>query len=153
MDLAGRKDGEDKPTYAESNELVLQIKGIKTDQYNFGATRNQFETREELCVLQAAREYERCYPERTRGSERGLALRRLQDGSYLKREVVQHYLRLAAMAQGYDGDKMGSHSLRIGGATAMYHTTSDLIGQYRCATGPPTSTAPGGSKRAVALHK
>ena len=51
---------------------------------------------------------------------------RLQDGSALKREVVQHYLRLAAMAQGYDGDKMGSHSLRIGGATAMYHTTNDL---------------------------
>ena len=66
------------------------------------------------------------YPERTRGSERALPLMRLQDGSALKREVVQHYLRLAAMSQGYDGDKMGSHSLRIGGATAMYHTTNDL---------------------------
>ena len=40
--------------------------------------------------------------------------------------VWQHYLELAAIAIGVPPGRMGSHSLRIGGATAMYHVSGDL---------------------------
>ena len=48
------------------------------------------------------------------------------DGSCITREEVQHELKLAAIAFGWSSDRMGSHSLRIGGATAMYHVHKDL---------------------------
>ena len=51
---------------------------------------------------------------------------RFRDGTYVKREHVQHYLVLAGVALGVSPDRMGSHSLRIGGATAMYHVVKDL---------------------------
>ena len=51
---------------------------------------------------------------------------RYEDGSAITRADIQHYLRLAAWAEGWDEEDIGSHSLRIGGATAMYHTVQDL---------------------------
>ena len=41
-------------------------------------------------------------------------------------EAVAAILALAAVAEGVPPERMGSHSLRIGGATAMYHATMDL---------------------------
>ena len=59
-------------------------------------------------------------------AEGDLTLFRLREGSVLKREAIAAVITLAAMAVGVDPEKMGSHSLRIGGATAMYHATQDL---------------------------
>ena len=47
-------------------------------------------------------------------------------GEAVRREEIQHILELAAMAFGINSEQMGSHSLRIGGATALYHTVQDL---------------------------
>ena len=51
---------------------------------------------------------------------------RKADGRAISREEVQHVLKLAAIANGQDPEQMGSHSLRIGGATAMYLFSKDL---------------------------
>eukprot|EP00974_Lingulodinium_polyedra_P097241 9424411-Lingulodinium_polyedra.AAC.1 len=51
---------------------------------------------------------------------------RLEDGTLLKRQDVQRLLGMAALAAGEDPSRVGSHSLRIGGATAMYHQLRDL---------------------------
>eukprot|EP00969_Alexandrium_andersonii_P203509 8992428-Alexandrium_andersonii.AAC.1 len=59
-------------------------------------------------------------PRRFRGVEAGLPLFRLEDGGPLKRDLLQRYLSLAAGALGIPPTRMGSHSLRIGGATSMY---------------------------------
>ena len=39
---------------------------------------------------------------------------------------MQRYLRMAALGIGQDPERIGGHSLRIGGATAMYHAVGDL---------------------------
>jgi hypothetical protein len=126
LDLKPRRGNEDVGRYAGAEELVLYIKGSKTDQYNVGETRNQFSSGCDLCPLLAWAEYEEHFPERLHGSERHLPLGRFKDGSPIRRVMVQQWLELAAAALGVDKGRMGSHSLRIGGATAMYHVVGDL---------------------------
>ena len=55
-----------------------------------------------------------------------MPLLRLGNGAVLQRDAVATVVGLAALSQGIDEKLMGSHSLRIGGATAMYHVTRDL---------------------------
>ena len=104
----------------------MHIKRSKTDQYNVGSTRNQFESKEDLCPVGAMKALEQSFPERFTGSELDMPIFRYRDGSPIKREHIQQYLELAAIAVGVPPGKMGSHSLRIGGATAMYHVSGDL---------------------------
>ena len=47
-------------------------------------------------------------------------------GDLVTRKEIQQCLEWAATREGVPAHRMGSHSLRIGGATALYHTTSDL---------------------------
>ena len=131
-------------TFAEADEVVLYIRGSKTDQYNAGEVRNQFASGGDLCVVRAWREYERHFPQRLAGSESRLPLARDADGSYIKRETVQARLAAAAAAFGVDRSKMGSHSLRIGGATALYHVTGDLQVVRRFGRCDGASMEPGG---------
>ena len=51
---------------------------------------------------------------------------RYADGSPIQRSHVQQLLETATLATGGDPGRIGSHSLRIGGATALYHTVQDL---------------------------
>ena len=125
-DIVPRFEGCDSRSFSEAHEVVLYIKGSKTDQYNVGCTRNQFESNEELCPVQAMRDFERHFPERLRGTERESPIFRYQGGGWIRREHIQHYLELAAVALNIDPLRMGSHSLRIGGATSMYHSVKDL---------------------------
>ena len=76
--------------------------------------------------MQAMRDFERHFPERLRGTERENPIFRYQGGGWIRREHIQHYLELAAVALNIDPLRMGSHSLRIGGATSMYHGVKDL---------------------------
>jgi len=59
------------------------------------------------------------------GAEAGEPLFRWADGKPITREDVQAYLQTAALADGWNASDVGSHSLRIGGATAMAHTVKD----------------------------
>ena len=104
-----------------ADEVIVYIKRSKTDQYNVGATRNQFRSDTDLCPVQALWELEQHFPERFKGSEIDMPLFRYLDGSPIRREHIQHYLEIAAAAIGVPSGHMGSHSLRIGGATALYH--------------------------------
>eukprot|EP00972_Heterocapsa_arctica_P045311 6688818-Heterocapsa_arctica.AAC.1 len=51
---------------------------------------------------------------------------RYANGEAVGRDEVQDLLRLAGIAVGQDPSRIGSHTLRIGGATAMYHALGDL---------------------------
>ena len=64
--------------------------------------------------------------------ERHRPLCRRADGSPLRREYIQEVLEQAAREEGLPADRMRSHSLRIGGATALYHVYKDveLIKRY-----------------------
>ena len=65
-------------------------------------------------------------PKAFQGKQREEPLFVRENGVPLRRVEVQRLLELSALSQGMDATKMGSHSLRIGGATAMYHSTGDL---------------------------
>ncbi len=51
---------------------------------------------------------------------------RWADGLMVTRDQVQQWLRRAALATGMPPERLGSHSLRIGGACALYHHCKDL---------------------------
>ena len=105
---------------------MINIKGSKTDQYNVGAVRNQYATGAGLCPVAAFREYEDHFPQRIRGTEAAEPVMRWANGAFIRRAEVQHYLELAALAAGMKAQEVGSYSLRIGGATAMYQAVDDL---------------------------
>ena len=125
MDLAFKRYN--KPCHPpEAEEIVLQITQSKTDQYNAGTIRNAFTTGEVLCPVKSAVALWKLAPERFRGTEEKLPLFRRKDGTPIQRTTIQQLLELSAVSQGIDASKMGSHSLRIGGATALYHTVNNL---------------------------
>ena len=79
-----------------------------------------------LCPVRALGEMERHYPERFRGAEAEEPLFRFEDGVPITRDDIHGLVQLAAVADGQEGARFGSHSLRIGGATALYQGTKDL---------------------------
>jgi len=124
-DVTWRKNGETVLNIATADELVIVIRSSKTQQ-NMEATLNQFRSGDpELCVVQAAEIYYSHAPERMAGSRACDPLLALQDGTLLTREHVQKTMRRAAIAAGVPPESIGSHSLRIGGATALWATFKD----------------------------
>ena len=124
-DVTPRKEGAVCPTFATADEVVIYIKGSKTDQYSFGCCRNHYTTGNPLCPIKALAELERVAPQRWT-SECDEPLFRDEGGAPLRRQDITALLSQAAEAAGIHSSHIGSHSLRIGGATAMYHAVPDL---------------------------
>ncbi|CAK0794038.1 unnamed protein product, partial [Prorocentrum cordatum] len=132
-DLEARREGGRVGQFAQADECVLHIKGSKTDQYNVGTVRNQYSAHSALCPVEALAAMHAQHPQRfDHGAEARLPLFRWASGALAKREEVQHFLALAGLAAGLKREEIGSRSLRIGGATAMYHVTDDLAKVQRC---------------------
>ena len=125
-DIEARRDNNQVMNFHQAEEIVIYLKGSKTDQYNQGTVRNQFRSGNELCVVEALANYQAIRPERFAGAEADQPLFRLENGKPLQRTDIQCLIQLAAVADGQATTRYGSHSLRIGGATAMYQTTKDL---------------------------
>ena len=126
-DVEGRKDNKACNNMSEAEELVIYLTGSKTDQYNQGTVRNHFKSGDPvLCPVLAMAAMQRAFPHRFQGAEAGEALFRFQDGAPVQREDIQGLIQLAAIADGQASSRYGSHSLRIGGATAIYLSTKDL---------------------------
>ncbi len=49
----------------------------------------------------------------------------------VKRETLEGWLRAAAAANGLPVDRVGTHSLRVGGATALYNAGWELAAVQR----------------------
>ena len=102
--------------------MVVYVFSAKTDQYDVGSVRNHFAIPgDALCPVRAWQEYEAHFPQRLFGSERAWALGRYTDGRAVRREEIQGWLEPAAVALDTDPARTGGHSLRIGGANALYH--------------------------------
>ena len=130
MDIAGKANGEQVETLSRADEVVLHIRGSKTDQYNRGEWRNHFrrevgEGNEVLCVVGSLAAYERHCPQRFRGEHAHRPLFAWASGKALLRHQVQQVLENAAVAAGVPPGEIGSHSLRIGGASALWAAFRD----------------------------
>ena len=96
--------------------------GSKTDKFNAGCYRVQSSTYNEICPVIAMAALQAAFPERWT-HEASLPLCRDS-----RRATLMLMVREAARLNG-DGEaagKLATHSFRIGGATALYHTTHDL---------------------------
>lgn len=116
-----------------AQEVVIYLTGSKTDQYNQGTIRNHYRSGDTcLCPVIGLDEMERGYPERFRGAEAEEPLFRFEDGTPVTRDDIHSLVQLAAVADGQQGARFGSRTLRIGGAIALYQGIRDLEQVKRC---------------------
>jgi hypothetical protein len=127
-DIELRKGGNHLSAGEVPDEVVIRIRGSKTDQYNVGQVRNHFLSGHTyLCVVKALARVKGLFPLRFGKSEEGLLpMFRWDSGDPIKRDQVVSWLERAALAEGIPPERVASHSLRIGGATALYHACKDL---------------------------
>ena len=108
-------------------EATLQFRKTKADQEAFGTCRTMLESgAKHLCVVRALLALREVAPRRFGGPEGHLPLFRWSSGQVLKRLEVQNILQRAARAVGLPAERFQSHSLRIGGASALYQATGEI---------------------------
>jgi hypothetical protein len=102
----------------------------KADQVGEGTTCAQARVPgDAMCPVAAAERIFELYPERKAGeAEDGLPVMRLSGGKPLKRSAIRSLLALAAARMGYPAGRVGVHSLRVGGATALWVATRGNVG-------------------------
>ena len=126
----------------DADEVLIVIQGSKTDVYNRGEARNHFAINAasrglgrandegqiappELCVVEALKILWRHFPQRFDGGcESDEFLLRDQFNRLISREMVQATLQTAARQLGIKAE-IGSHSLRFGGASALWAAYHD----------------------------
>ena len=124
IDLTPRRDGVPVTTFREADEVVLRIRGSKTDQLNEGHVKNHFRSGNDLCVVEALDFLQTLAPRRWR-EEKDAYLLISANGQPLRRAEVHACLTRAATALGGDPSRMGTHSLRFGGASALWAAYRD----------------------------
>ena len=127
-DVALKRDGRLCLEGDVADEVTRQFRKTKADQQAFGSSRTHYCTGDALvCPVRSMEVLRSWAPERFgRGPEAQLPLFRWYSGAVLKREEVQELLQKAATAVGLPPGRFMSHSLRIGGASALYHATNDI---------------------------
>ena len=111
----------------EAVEVVVRYRKTKADQAAFGACRGHFRSGDsELCPVAAFEMLRLRAPERFEGEEALKPLLRWSSGRMLRREQMQAALERAASAEGLPAARFRSHSLRIGGASALFHATNEI---------------------------
>ena len=125
------------------NGVSIFISGSKTDWLNQGATRSHSKVapgppNSQLCVVKALLDLYECFPAKFR-KMRGSPFATWRNGTAIPAAYVTATLRAAAFKQGYKSDAYSLHSLRAGGATALYRATRDIelvarFGRWRTAS-------------------
>ena len=127
-DLRFTTDGKVEPG-KEPNEITMQFRKTKSDQLAFGESKTLKATgRRHLCPVEALVRMRRKWPTRfQKGHSDSLKpLFRWASGQALRRTEVQSFLQQAARGVGLPPERFMSHSLRIGGATALYQSTGEI---------------------------
>ena len=124
---------EGKMSVRPSGRGSLTIRGSKTDVYNRGEVRNHFRSGLDICPVQAAVSLFRAFPLRYYGApEASEFLFRDSEGTPLPRAVITLLLQKTAAALGEPEGTLGTHSLRFGGASALWaaYGNSSLVKRY-----------------------
>eukprot|EP00435_Cladocopium_sp_Y103_P040792 s583_g11.t1 len=116
-----------KAVEKDAQEVTLQFRKTKADQESFGTCKTMLKTSvEDVCVVTALEKLREVTPRRFKGPEQHLPLFRWASGQVLRRLEVQHVLQQSAKAVGLPAERFQSHSLRIGGASALYQSTGEV---------------------------
>ena len=125
-DLLLRREGKacEAGSLEQADEVVIHLRGSKTDRYNKGATRNHFRGDPPLCPVDATIRMFTARPERYSGMEEShLPLLRS-----VTRENLQMLIARGASHCGMEG-AIGAQSLRFEGASAIwaaFHNSAQL---------------------------
>ncbi|CAE7524776.1 unnamed protein product, partial [Symbiodinium necroappetens] len=112
--------------FEEADELTVFIRGSKTDVYNRGEYRNHYKTGLLLCPVTATTQLFKSFPLRFAGGpEEDELLFRDLEGKPLPRALVSILIRKAAEALQEPEGALGTHSLRFGGASALWAAFGD----------------------------
>ena len=105
------------------------LRSSKADQYNDGCLLNHHRADvafADLCPVRNLWSLFECFPERAH-EERDLPTFRWADGSAATRDQIHRLLQRAGLPLGIPGDATGMHSLRSGGASAIYNATGGNV--------------------------
>ena len=110
------------------NGVTLQFRKTKVDQEAFGECKTLYTSGiPEVCVVTALLKFKAVAPQRFgNGCEALKPLFRWSSGQMLMRSQVQNVLQKAATACGLPAGRFMSHSLRIGGASALFQSTGEI---------------------------
>ena len=129
-DLLPRRNREFCKWDEEPDEVVMFLKGSKTDWLNQGAVRNHSalpgaHKNKELCLVSALVRLFGVYPGALEGSEpRPIAMYR--NGQPITAYTLARVLKRGVGAHGANPDTVTLHSLRAGGATALCQSTGSM---------------------------
>lgn len=108
--------------WIDALQVAIEVRASKVDQMNLGTWRNHFASGKLVCPVEALKALQRLFPQRFKGgSEESMPLFRRANGHPLWRSQVQGLVDWAAETEGLPPARFGSHSFRIGGATALLH--------------------------------
>ena len=112
----------------EAKGITMQFRKTKTDQEAYGTCKTMYESGVPgICVVRARNDYKNLAPQRFgNGAEALQPLFRWSGGQVLKRTQVQDLLQRAAKGIGLPPERFRSHSLRIGGASALFQATGEI---------------------------
>ena len=127
-DIKLSKDGENTRCGEEANELTLQFRKTKADQQSFGESKTVVATGVlGLCPVEPMVKFRDVAPHRFgEHPEAVQPLFKWTKGTTLKRLEIQALLQRAAVAQNLPPSRFMSHSLRIGGASALFQATGEI---------------------------
>jgi hypothetical protein len=118
-DVRPRRNGIYMEAWGAEDEVGVLISGSKVDQLNAGCIRTQERVGGLLCPSEALRKLFKVCPELLQEGYAGPLCS--GDGVHpISREEIQGWLRAGAADTGVPPERIGTHSLRIGGATALY---------------------------------
>ena len=110
------------PEIAAADQVSLFLRESKADQFNQGAVLTHFAAAPDLadlCPVRALRDLHLTFPERWE-AEALEPLFRWEDSSPVARPMVRDLLGEAGEQEGVPRGEVGTHSLRAGGASAVF---------------------------------
>lgn len=138
-----------KTSFKEATSVSIFLSGAKNDQYGRGATRTMHKSGDDqICPVQALRHIRKA----SRGRKYAYAT------GEIKSAAVAGIIKLAAKKLGFETKNYSTHSVRIGGATALLNAGVDrlaikLLGRWlsSCFEDYPVQEARGTKKLATAM--
>ena len=119
----GRKLGPGE--WHRATEVSIYLRSSKSDQYNEGCLLTHHLASEQdmdLCVVRAVRDLAMSYPSLWE-EEAHLPLSRWENGKPVTRDEIRRMLSNAAVEQGLPESAVSVHSLRSGGASALFQAS------------------------------
>ena len=120
---AGASDTSKPALLFEADSMSMHLRESKNDQFQRGQVHSHHSTNESICPVRALQAHGRENPQWI--TDPSSVVFQLH-GVGITREAICELLRLAAAAEGYPAQLVGSHSRRKGGATAMLACTDDI---------------------------